>query len=283
MAAYDDPGQTFAAIDCGTLSTRLLIKTASGGTVVRLARITALGDGVDGTRALKAAAIERALAVLREYREIMDGHGVAPLSAVMVGTSALRDASNRADFSSQAEAVTGVPLRLLSGHEEAQFSFNGATAELPPETGPWLVTDIGGGSTELVAGPAPAAALSLDFGCVRVTERFFAEGPPTPDQLAAAATWVSGQLAEALGRAPQLTAARSLVGLAGTVAALACLDQGLATYSREAVHHYRLRRERVEGLLAQLASVPAAERSRRFGVEPARARFIVGELWCLAR
>jgi exopolyphosphatase/guanosine-5'-triphosphate,3'-diphosphate pyrophosphatase len=269
-----------AAVDCGSLSTRLLVKSREGKTLARLARITGLGKGVDGAGELGEEAIQRVLEVLREYREVMGRLGVS--ATTMVGTSALRDARNRAYFSEQAEAVVGTPLRLLSGHEEALLSFRGATAMLCPGTAPWLVADIGGGSTELVAGPRPLVATSLGLGCVRVTERFFAHDPPSASELQAARSWVAGELREACRGLPALVGARSLVGLAGTVLALACLDQGLSCYQGEAVHHYRLKAGRVEQLLSLLAGDPEAARSLRPGVEPARAPFIVGGTLVLA-
>ncbi|MGH9105066.1 MAG: exopolyphosphatase [Acidimicrobiales bacterium] len=265
---------SYAAVDCGTLSTRLLIKDAGGATLLRLAKITGLGKGVDATGALARPAVERALEVLRQYRELMDRHGVG--AATMVGTSALRDASNRESFSCSAETVVGARLRLLSGEEEALLSFRGATAELGAGTGPWLVADIGGGSTELVVGPEPFAARSLDLGCVRVTERFLAHDPPAEGELAAAQQWLAGQFDQVRADVPELSAARALVGLAGTVAALACFDQGLSTYRRQAVHHYRLTRPAVEGALRRLAAEPAARRAELPGIEAARAPFVVG-------
>ena len=167
-----------AAIDCGSLSTRLLVAEPDERTVLRLTRITGLGQGVDGSGALRPEAVERVLAVLRQYRALMDEHGVGAVR--MVGTSALRDAGNRASFSDQATAIVGAPLQLLPGGEEALLSFRGATKDLAPGTGPWFMADIGGGSTELAVGPAPVVAVSLNVGCVRVTERFFARDPPTP-------------------------------------------------------------------------------------------------------
>jgi exopolyphosphatase/guanosine-5'-triphosphate,3'-diphosphate pyrophosphatase len=271
--------RALAAIDCGTLSTRLLVKAPDGRALARLARVTGLGEGVDKAGELQEEAVARVLKVLREYREVMDRLDVG--AATMVGTSALREAANRVLFSEKAEAAVGTPLRLLSGHEEALLSFRGATAELGPETGPWLVADIGGGSTELVAGPAPLAAASLNLGCVRVTERFFAHDPPRPSELEAARSWLMGELSAA-SQGLRASAARSLVGLAGTVLALACLDQGLSRYRSEAVHHYRLRASRVEELLSLLAGETAAARGLRPGVEPARAPYVVGGALVLA-
>ena len=173
-----------AAVDCGTFSTRLLVCGPGGEPLVRLMKVTALGEGVDRSRSLAAPAMDRALTALRDYRRVMDDLDVR--RARMVGTSALRDAGNRDLFCEEAARAIGTELELLSGQDEAALSFSGATRELPAETGPWLVADIGGGSTELVVGPRPAGACSLDLGCVRVTERFLHHDPPTPAELGAA-------------------------------------------------------------------------------------------------
>jgi exopolyphosphatase / guanosine-5'-triphosphate,3'-diphosphate pyrophosphatase len=268
----------FAALDCGSLSTRLLVSASDGTTLARLMRITRLGQGVDARGALEPEAMDRALAVLRQYRTVMDSHDV--VGARMVGTSALRDASNREDFCGPAGAVVGVPLELLSGGEEAALSLAGATAAVPAGTGPWLMADIGGGSTELAVGDggggAALGAVSLDVGCVRLTERFMHHDPPQPGELVRARAWLATALARAEEQVPALRAGRALIGLAGTVSALACVDQGLATYQRELVHHYRLRRGAVDDALARLASLPMAQRAGLPGIEAARAPVIVG-------
>jgi exopolyphosphatase/guanosine-5'-triphosphate,3'-diphosphate pyrophosphatase len=269
-----------AAVDCGTFSTRLLVCGPDGEPLVRLMKITALGEGVDRSRSLSAPAMDRALTALREYRRVMDEHDVQ--RARMVGTSALRDAGNRDLFCEAASRAIGAGLELLSGQDEAALSFSGATRELSPQTGPWLVADIGGGSTELVLGPVPAGACSLDLGCIRVTERFLHHDPPTPAELGAATAWLSEQYRRAQGAAPGLARARTLVGLAGTVAALACYDQGLATYDRARVHHYRLARQAVERAAHDLAREPVALRRRHAGIEAARAPVIVGGTLVLA-
>ena len=214
----------YAAIDCGTLSTRLLICNPGGEQILRLTRVTGLGQGVDRARELRADAVDRVLSVLREYRGLMGTHGVG--AARMVGTSALRDAVNRSPFSQAAQDVVGAPLCLLSGAEEATLSFLGASSDLVSDDGPWLVTDIGGGSTALVVGPRPSDARSLDLGCVRVTERFFYNDPPTAEQLAGASSWLRQQYLHVKREMPGLRSARTLVGLAGTVSALASYDRG---------------------------------------------------------
>ncbi len=283
------PDRAVAAIDCGTNSTRLLIADRDGHPLERLMKITRLGQGVDRRRFLDPQAIDRTLGVLTRYRAAMDRHGVGQVR--MTATSAARDASNHDDFFSAATAVVGVAPELLSGEEEGRLSFAGATAGLPADgvdSGLYLVADIGGGSTELAVGPvggsghpsearsAPLAICSLDVGCVRITERYLHGDPPAADELAAATRRVERLLVEASAEQPVLAAADHLIGLAGTVAALAALDQGLVGYERAAVHHYRLRREAVDGLLETLASESVATRLARPSMEAARADVIVG-------
>ncbi len=292
LAGGDDPVgrwvasrlQPVAAIDCGTNSTRLLVAGPSGEPVVRLMRITRLGRGVDQTRRLAPDAIGRTLSVLAEYRDVLDECGVGRVR--MTATSAARDAANREDFFAAAADIVGVRPELLAGEEEGRLSFLGATAGLTPASGPWLVADIGGGSTELIvgseAGGAPDAVRSLDVGCVRVSERFLTSDPPTPEQVSEARAFVADLLATAGRAEPAFSRAATLVGLAGTVAALAAIAQGLQRYDRQRVHHYLLARDTVEGLLASLASQSTSDRRRRPGVEPERADVIVGGTVVLA-
>lgn len=251
-------------------------------------RITRLGYGVDRTRALDPVAIDRTVAVLREYRRVMDGHGVVAVR--ITATSAARDATNRADFFDAASEVIGARPELLGGEAEGALSFAGATAELDPAGGPYLVADIGGGSTELAVGPdsggapaGPVAVRSLDVGCVRITERFLHSDPPAEEEIAAAVAHVDALLHEATAQQPALRAAVRMVGLAGTVAALASLDQGLAGYDRDRLHHYALSRLSVERLLGALSGEAVEARRRRPGMEEARADVIVGGALVLDR
>ncbi len=282
-AAVD--GGPVAAVDCGTNRSRLLVADRSGHQLERSMTITRLGQGVDSTHRLDPRAVDRTVAVLRGYRATMDGHGVVAVR--MTATSAARDASNRALFLDAAREAVGVGAELLSGEQEAALSFAGATAELDVAGSPWLVADIGGGSTELACGPAgtdgpgrllPAASRSLDIGCVRVTERFLHHDPPTPAEVAAARRYVAELVASVTAELPELAQARSFVGLAGTVSSAAHLDLRLARYDRSAVHHHLLGAQVVEALLAELAAVPVADRRARAGMEPGRADVIVGGL-----
>lgn len=281
LAAYGWPA---AAIDCGTNSTRLLIARPGGPALERINRITRLGQDVDRTRRLAPEAIARTLEVLRSYREVMDRHDVGPVR--LTATSAARDAGNRDEFFDAVEAIVGVRPELLPGDAEGRLSFAGATAELAPGGGPWLVVDIGGGSTELVIGPGPAggprAVRSLDMGCVRLTERFLRSDPPTPGEVAEARAFAAALLEQAVAEQPEFLEGRTMVGLAGTVACLAAVDQGIDGYDRDRVHHYRLAAPRVEDMLGRLAATTSAGRRSVPGVEPDRADVIVGGTIVLA-
>jgi exopolyphosphatase/guanosine-5'-triphosphate,3'-diphosphate pyrophosphatase len=284
-----------AAIDCGTNSTRLLVAEPDGRPLERLMHITRLGEGVDAAGRLAPEAIARTVAVLREYRARMDHYGV--VGARATATSAARDAANRDHLFAEAERALGVRLELLSADAEGRLSFVGATTELDPEGGPYLVVDIGGGSTELVTARPPIlagttgngtalgpeiAVASIDLGCVRVTERFLRHDPPLPSELAHAADAVRTGLDAAAAARPAVTGAAQLVGLAGTVTTLAAIDQGLVANDRDRIHHSVLARERVEELLDTLAGESREERLRRPGLEEARADVIVGGIVVLA-
>jgi exopolyphosphatase / guanosine-5'-triphosphate,3'-diphosphate pyrophosphatase len=272
------------AIDCGTNSTRLLVLSAAGGTLQREMIITRLGQGVDETGALSPDAIGRTLSALRRYRDELDGFGVVRVRAA--ATSATRDASNADAFFDPAEAILGVRPELLEGKEEGRLAFRGATAELDPEGGPDLVVDLGGGSTELVAGGdgagEPLAVVSLDIGCVRVTERFLVHDPPQPDEVAAARTFVRGVVEDATDKLPALRVPRRMVGVAGTISTLTSLELGLDHYDSEKVHLARLPRDSVEKWLATLAAETAARRVERGAIERGRADVIVGGAAVLA-
>lgn len=279
-----------AAIDCGTNSTRLLVaQQADDGsvrTVERLMRITRLGRGVDASGELDPAAIERTVEVLREYREVMDRHGVAPDpgSVRMTATSAARDAANRDVFLAAAEQVVGVAPELITGDEEAALSFRGATAELDPSLGPFLVVDIGGGSTEFSFGTAEAEeTLSLDMGCVRLTEKHLLHDPPLPEELSNCLQVVDVFLDDVRREIPDLDQVRTFVGLAGTVSTTAAVEIGLAAYDRERIHHFVLTKHAVEDVFRTLATETVEERKDNPGMEPQRADVIVGGLCVLVQ
>lgn len=264
-----------AAVDCGTNSTRLLVSEESGRALDRRMTITRLGQGVDANGRLDPAAIDRTVAVLAEYRTVLDGLGVERVRAV--ATSAARDADNRDDFLAAAEAALGVRPELLSGQEEGRLSFFGATAELQATDGPFLVVDIGGGSTEFVLGTTePEAVASVDVGCVRVTEQYLRGDPPSPEELSQAISVVHAWLDDVQRDMPGLATARRLVGLAGTVATVAAVEQGLASYDRDRVHHFVLTRSAAEDVFRTLATEARADRLHNPGLEEGRVDVIVG-------
>ena len=276
-----------AAIDCGTNSTRLLVAEAGGGpgtfrTLDRRMRITRMGEGVDATGRLADTAVARVLDVLREYRGVMDDIGVE--ACRITATSAARDAVNRDDFFDAAEAVVGFRPELLSGLEEGRLSFDGATADLDAADGPFLVVDIGGGSTEFVVGTTEAeAAWSCDMGCVRLTEQWIEHDPALPEELVACLSVVDAHLDDVLREVPGAVGARTLVGLAGTVSCAAAVEIGLAEYDRERIHHFVLTREAVEDVFRTLATEDRGERMANPGMEEARADVIVGGLSVLVK
>ena len=265
-----------AAVDCGTNSTRLLVsEDGKQPGLERLTRITRLGQGVDATRRLDPGAVDRTVGVLREYREVMDRHGVERVRATT--TSAARDAENREEFFAAAEDAIGVRPELLGGEEEGRLSFLGATAGLEPAQGPFLVVDIGGGSTEFVVGGAdPQCVVSVDMGCVRVTEKFLHADPPDPAELSQAISVMHAHLDDVERAAPAVKGARRLVGLAGTITTMAAVEIGLAHYDPERIHHFLLTRAAAEDVFRTLATEGREDRLHNPGLEEARADVIVG-------
>ncbi len=273
--------EAYAAIDCGTNSTRLLVHDGTR-TLERLMRITRLGEGVNDSHTLTDAAIERTATVLREYREVIDRHGVTKTR--LTATSAARDATNRDTFFGAAERILGVAPSLLSGEEEGRLSFLGATAELDPGRGPFLVVDIGGGSTEFSYGTTECEfARSVDMGCVRFTEKYIEHDPPRPEELLACLSVAEAYIDEVRREYPAMADARTFVGLAGTVSTAAAVEIGLATYDRDQIHHFLLTREALEDVFRTLATEPRADRIHNPGLDAARADVIVGGLCVLVQ
>ena len=268
-----------AAIDCGTELHPTARRRWRGSVVAREMRITRLGEGVDTSRHLRDDAIERTIAVLRGYRSIMDDTQVA--RARMVATSAVRDASDGDRFLSSAAEVVGVEAELLSGEEEGRLSYEGATADLPPELAMVVVIDIGGGSTELVVKPdQEIRSISMDIGCVRVTERFLPGDPPRPEEISRAREAIRTELDRAVDVIPELRALGPdtlLVGLAGTVSTLASLELDLDRYDRARIHHALLTRDAVERWCEILGRESVAEHAaRRVALPEGRQDVIVG-------
>jgi hypothetical protein len=270
-----------AAIDCGTNSLRLLVADvdqAAGrlADVDRRLEIVRLGEGVDATGRLAADALARTLRVLRSYQRIIED--VSASAVRMVATSATRDAANAGEFVAGVRDILAIEPEVLSGEEEARLSFTGATAELAGDAaGPYLVTDIGGGSTEFVLGdPGVAtAAVSVNIGCVRMTERHLHHDPPGDGEIAAARADIDAALDEVARQIP-VTAARTLVGLAGSVTTVAALVLGLDRYAAERIHHSRVSVEAVRAVTESLLAQTRAERARLAVMHPGRADVIGG-------
>jgi exopolyphosphatase/guanosine-5'-triphosphate,3'-diphosphate pyrophosphatase len=275
------PDAPVAAIDMGTNSTRLLVHDGEN-TFERLMTITRLGQDVDRTGRLADEAIERVLSCLRTYKSVMDQHGVTRVRAV--ATSAARDAANRDEFFTAVHDVIGVEPELLSGFDEGKLSFRGATADLDPADGPFLVFDIGGGSTEFAFGTDEAeAAMSLDIGCVRLTEKYVEHDPPRPEELVACLSITEAHLDDVARQMPQIAHAATFVGLAGTVSTAAAVELGLAEYDRDQIHHFELTKEAAEDVYRTLVTEARDDRIHNPGLEEARADVIVGGMCILVR
>jgi exopolyphosphatase/guanosine-5'-triphosphate,3'-diphosphate pyrophosphatase len=274
-----------AAIDCGTNSIRLLVAdvpaTGAHSDVLRRMEIVRLGQGVDATGRLAPEAIERTRKVLAEYAASTRELGVE--SVRMVATSATRDAANRGDFEDMVRATLGQLPDVVTGSEEAELSFLGATASLgraaaahgsPPPRPPFLVVDIGGGSTEFVLGDGEArAARSVDIGCVRMTERHLRGDPPPPAEIEAAERDIRAALDQVAADVPVGEAA-TLVGLAGSVTTVAALALELPAYDADAIHGSRISRDAVRAVAADLLAATRAHRAALPVMHPGRVDVI---------
>ena len=271
-----------AAVDIGTNSTRLLVADLDGRgrdaklvPVDRRTQITRLGQGVHATRTLRADAIERTVAVLSDYRAVADELGVERIRAT--ATSASRDATNRDEFFDAAEATLGARPELLSGEEEARLEFLGATAALDVAPAPYLLVDVGGGSTEFIAGTdEPTGLCSIDIGCVRLTEQYLHGDPPTPEELSQAVTVVRDHLADVDRLVPDARRARTLVGTAGTVWTMAAIELGVDAARSDLIDHFVLTRTAAEDVSRTLATEPIARRRHNPGLDSGRVDVIVG-------
>ena len=290
-----------AAIDCGTNSIRLLIAdltskpdyserlVGSSGShhqppladVTRQMRIVRLGEGVDRTGRLSAAALDRTMTALREYADLITD--AKPEAVRMVATSASRDAANAQEFTDRVIEILGVAPEVITGDEEAMLSFTGATRELTGTTlaaacsPPYLVTDIGGGSTEFVLGGADVSQVprgqvqsrSVNIGCVRLTERHLHGDPPLAAQVAATVADIDTALDQVAATVP-VAQARTLVGLAGSVTTVAAIALGLAEYDSARIHHSRISAARVHGIADDLLAMTRAERAAIPVMHPGR-------------
>jgi exopolyphosphatase / guanosine-5'-triphosphate,3'-diphosphate pyrophosphatase len=298
-----------AAVDCGTNSLRLLVADVDPGRaeltdVTRRMEIVRLGQGVDRTGQLAPEALARTMAALRDYADVIAASGAQAVR--MVATSATRDAANAAEFVRSVKEVLGVAPEVLTGAEEAVLSFTGATAELAagPDRGPFLVADIGGGSTEFVLGevlprgddpprtppglggtprpPNPSWALSVNIGCVRMTERHL-HGDPPPDQEVAAATADIDAALDTVAAAVPVQQARTLVGLAGSVTTVAGIAMGLPAYDDTRIHHARVSAAEVHAVTHGLLGQTRAERAAIGVMHPGRVDVIGGGALVLDR
>ncbi|KKD08620.1 Ppx/GppA phosphatase family protein [Streptomyces sp. WM6386] len=274
-----------AAVDCGTNSIRLLVadcdpKTGELVDLDRRMTIVRLGQGVDRTGRLAPEALERTFAACREYAAIIKEHGAERLR--FVATSASRDAENRDEFVRGVLDILGVEPEVITGDQEAEFSFTGATKELTGRDDlarPYLVVDIGGGSTEFVVGDDHVrAARSVDVGCVRMTERHLVQDgqvidPPTAEHIAAVRADIEAALDLAEESVP-LREARTLVGLAGSVTTVSAIAQELPEYDSVRIHHSRISRERVREITEWLLRSTHAERAAVPSMHPGRVDVI---------
>jgi exopolyphosphatase/guanosine-5'-triphosphate,3'-diphosphate pyrophosphatase len=275
-----------AAIDCGTNSIRLLVAdatTADGSVALRdvhrETRIVRLGQGVDATGCLAPEALDRTRMALVDYTALL--RQTATERVRMVATSATRDAGNREDFSAMVRSTLGVDAEVISGDEEATLAFVGAVGELDPDDGPFVVVDVGGGSTEVVVGVLEDgqarvhAARSVDVGSVRITERCLPGDPPDPADVATARKVAAGILADVFAAVP-VEEVRTWVGVAGTITTLAAVAQDLPEYDPDAVHLFRISRADLHRVTGELLTMSRAERSRHGAIHPGRIDVIGG-------
>jgi exopolyphosphatase/guanosine-5'-triphosphate,3'-diphosphate pyrophosphatase len=276
-----------AAIDCGTNSIRLLVAdvTASDSgerslrDVHREMRVVRLGQGVDATGELHPDAIARTRAALVDYTNVLRRKGTERVR--MVATSATRDAANKDRFFDMTREVLGVEAEVITGDEEARLSFTGAVSDLDPDEGPFLVSDIGGGSTELVLGTWNGvlgdveAARSVDIGCVRLTERCLRGDPPTEADVEEAVRVTTDILAEAFEAVPTAKA-KTWIGVAGTVTTLVALTKDLPQYDPAEIHLARIGLDRIRETTAKLLTMSHDERAALGPMHPGRVDVICG-------
>lgn len=272
----------YGALDIGTVTCRLLVADVEDGRIIDVDKeyaITDLGVGVDATGRLSEAAIERVLACVDRYLEVLarydtPEHPVRRLIAM--ATSASRDAANGPEFAARL-AERGITLAVIPGSREAQLTFLGASSDFPGEN--LLVVDVGGGSTEVVAGrfgEDPIASHSFNIGCRRVTERFFHDDPPTPDQMDAARQWIRETMAPYFeGLATAGFAIDRVVAVAGTATSVVSIREAMETYDSSRVHKAVVAAGELAAIEERLAAEPLEERRTTVGLDPKRAGVIV--------
>lgn len=275
-----------AAIDCGTNSIRLLIADIDTGArtfteVTRQMRIVRLGEGVDQTGQFTHAAIKRTLEAVELYADEIARY--QPEAVRFCATSAARDASNRALFIDGVEAILHVTPEVISGTEEAHLSFLGATRELPVDQEPFLVVDIGGGSTEFVFGKSNVeAAISVNIGCVRMAERHFRLDPPGKEELASARVDIDAAIAKAALVVP-ITKAKTLVAVAGTATTVAAAALELSSYDPELLHLARVGASKTHEVAAMFARLDHSARAALPYMHPGRVDVIAAGALVLSR
>ena len=273
-----------AAIDCGTNSIRLLIADISGGKfkeVLRDMEIVRLGQGVDENKSFHPDAINRTLAAVEKFKNQLAGKGVEKIR--FCATSATRDAANRDLFIEGVRQILGVEVEVIPGEEEARLSFNGATKELLQSDAPFLVVDIGGGSTEFVYGNKEVEfAKSVDIGCVRMSERHLKSQPVEMNQVAQAIIDIDKAIAQAAAVVP-ISTAKTLVAVAGTATTIAAAALELETYDRYAIHLSRIPAEKVHKVSAAFQAMTKSEISKLGFMHPGRVDVITAGSLVLSR
>ena len=273
-----------AAIDCGTNSLRLLIADIEGNNlreVYRDMRIVRLGQGVDQNKAFAPEAVERTLVATQEYFDLIRAQDVQRIR--FCATSATRDASNRNLFIDGVREILGIPPEVIPGVEEAALSFLGATKQLSQELAPFLVVDIGGGSTEFVLGESEViAARSVNIGCVRMSERHLVSQPPTAEQLAAATADIDAAILEA-GNYVNFETAQTLIAVAGTATTVAAAALGLTEYDRYAIHLARIPAQQVHEVAEMFAAMTREEIAALGYMHPGRIDVITSGSLVLSR
>lgn len=273
-----------AAIDCGTNSIRLLIADIHENSfkeVIRRMEVVRLGQGVDKNKAFDPVAIERTLKVTQEYADLIAAKGVERVR--FCATSATRDATNRHLFIDGVRNILGIEPEVIPGTEEAALSFMGATTELHGSDGPFLVVDIGGGSTEFVLGTTEvSAAKSVNIGCVRMSERHLNHQPPTPDSISAATTDIDAAIASA-AEDVAITSAQTLICVAGTATTVAAAALGLTEYDRYSIHLSRIPAARVHEVAAMFQSMTRDEIAALGYMHPGRVDVIAAGSLVLSR
>ncbi len=270
-----------AAVDVGSNSVRLLVVAGDGARLTREMVITRLAAGVDATGHLDDLALARTLATIAGFREVWRSHGVEDRVRI-AATSAVRDAADRERFFDGVRAETGVEAEVITGEEEARLAFLGAATAVEVAR-PTAVIDIGGGSTELIVGDSDgevAASVSLQLGCVRVTERHLAADPPSADQLRSARAMIEAQLDRAetvlAEQGVEITQASSLIGVAGTATTLGAIHLGLPTYDEDRIHRTRLPAVALADMAERLAGMTSSQRAMLGPVQPGREDVIHG-------